>query len=127
MFPAVLAAVIMQSCSGLSGEAKKIAGNYVIPEVSQQLPVMELNPDATCVVRAIKPGVLTYAVEGTWNVENDSLVMLLDHSTLKVEEGDASLVGNIPDRSARKVAGYTDLSLELKSGDVVYYYKKVQL
>lgn len=127
MFPALLAAAMFQSCSGLSGEAKKIVGNYVIPEVSQQQPVMELNSDATCVVRAIKPGVLTYAVEGTWNVENDSLVMLLDPSTLKIEEGDASLVGNIPQRAARKVAGYTDLSLELKSGDVIYYYKKVQL
>lgn len=127
MFPVLLMAVITQSCSGLSSEAKKIAGCYVIPEVSQQQPVMELNSDATCVIRAIKPGVLTYAVEGTWNVENDSLVMVLDPSTLKVEEGDASLVGNIPVRATRKVAGYTDLSLELKNGDVIYYYKKVQL
>lgn len=126
LFP-IAGIMLVQSCSGLSGEAKKIAGSYVIPEVSQQMPVMELNRDATCVVRAIKPGVLTYAVMGTWNVENDSLVMLLDPTTLMVEEGDASLVGHIPARSARKVAGYTDLSLELKSGDVVYYYKKVQL
>ena len=119
--------MLVQSCSGLSDEAKKIAGCYVIHELSQQQPVMELNTDATCVIRAIKPGVLTYAVEGTWNVENDSLVMLLDPLTLKVEDGDASLVGNIPQRAARKVEGYTDLSLELKSGDVVYFYKKVVL
>lgn len=127
MFPALLVVAVMQSCSGLSSEAKKIAGNYVIPEVSQQQPVMELNRDATCVVRAIKPGVLTYSVEGTWNVENDSLVLVLDAATLKVEDGDASLVGTIPARYARKVAGYTDLGLELKSDDVIYYYKKLQL
>lgn len=119
--------MLLQSCSDLSGEAKKIAGNYVIPEVSQDTPVMELNRDASCVVRAIKPGVLTYSVGGTWNVENDSLIMLLDASTVKVEEGDESLVGNIPSRSARKVAGYTDLSLELESGGVIYYYKRMKL
>lgn len=119
--------MLVQSCSGLSDEAKKIAGNYAIPEVSQDIPVMELNSDASCVVRAIKPGVLTYAVEGTWNVENDSLIMLLDASTIRVEEGDASLVGNIPSRSARKVAEYNDFGLELESGGVLYYYKKMKL
>ncbi len=56
MFPALLLTLLAQSCSGLSSEAKKIAGCYVIPEVSQQQPVMELNSDATCVIRAIKPG-----------------------------------------------------------------------
>lgn len=121
---AVAGMAMTQSCSRLSSEAKEIAGNYVIPEVSQTEPVMELNRDATCVVRAIKPGVLTYAVEGTWNVENDSLVMLLDPSTVKVD-GDASLVGQIPVRSARKVVEHSDFNLQLESDGIVYYYKKL--
>lgn len=112
------------SCSKLSSEAKEIVGNYIIPEVSQTEPVMELNRDATCTVRAIKPGVLTYSVEGTWNVERDSLVMDLDPSSLKVE-GEASMVGEIPVHSARKVVEHNEFNLQLEKDGVVYYYKRI--
>lgn len=114
----------MQSCGKLSREAKAIAGSYVIPEVSNTLPVMELDSDASCLVRAIRPGVITYTVRGQWNVENDSLIMVLDRSTLEVD-GDASLVGDIPVRYARKIVEYSDLSLELESDGIQYYYKRV--
>lgn len=50
--------LLATSCGDLSSEAKQIVGNYIIPEISQTEPVMELKRDATCVVRAIKPGVL---------------------------------------------------------------------
>lgn len=118
------AMLLMQSCGKLSGEAKEIVGNYVIPEISSSQPVMELNRDATCVVRAIRPGVITYSVKGTWNVENDSLVMILDRATLEVD-GDETLVGDIPARSARKVVEHSDLSLELESEGILYYYKRI--
>ena len=61
---------------------------------------------------------------GQWNVENDSLIMVLDRSTLEVD-GDASLVGDIPVRYARKIVEYSDLSLELESDGIQYYYKRV--
>lgn len=124
----ILSAIILslQSCGKLSGEAKHIVGNYAIPELSQDVPVMELNRDASCVIRAIRPDVLSYSVHGTWNVENDSLVMLIDPSSLEVESGDPLLVGDIPTRAARKVAGYTDLSLELENDGVRYFFKKIK-
>lgn len=117
--------VLTVSCGDLSSEAKKIAGDYIIPEVSQTEPVMELNRDATCVVRAIKPGVLSYSVEGTWNVTGDSLVMTLDRSTLKAE-GDTMLIGDIPHYSARRIVEASEFSLQLENDGVVYYYKKIK-
>jgi hypothetical protein len=117
--------LLATSCGDLSSEAKQIVGNYIIPEISQTEPVMELKRDATCVVRAIKPGVLSYSVEGTWNVENDSLVMALDRSTLKAE-GDTLLIGDIPARSARRIVEFSDFSLQLENGGVVYYYKRIK-
>lgn len=117
--------LLATSCGDLSSEAKQIVGNYIIPEISQTEPVMELKRDATCVVRAIKPGVLSYSVEGTWNVENDSLVMALDRSTLKAE-GDTLLIGEIPARSARRIVEFSDFSLQLENGGVVYYYERIK-
>ena len=116
--------ILIQSCSHLSSEAREIVGNYVIPEVSDNVPVMELNRDASCLVRAIRPGVITYTVRGTWNVENDSLVMLLDKTSVEVD-GDASLVGDIPERYSRKIVEHSDLSLELENEGILYYYKKI--
>lgn len=121
----IMAWLVVASCGNLSREAKKIIGEYMIPEISQTEPVMELNRDATCVVRAIKPGVLSYSVEGTWNVENDSLIMVLDSSTLKAE-GDTLMIGEIPSRSARRIMEFSDFSLQLENEGVVYYYKRIK-
>ncbi len=110
-------------CSKLSPEAKEIVGVYYNPEVSQNEPVMELNPNAPCLIRAIKPGVLSFDVKGTWNVENDSLIMLLDSSTLHFT-GDSTLIGNIPERIARKVAEHNEFSLQLEQNDVSYIFHR---
>lgn len=110
-------------CSKLSPEAKEIVGVYYNPEVSQNEPVMELNPNATCLIRAIKPGVLSFDVKGTWNVENDSLIMLLDSSTLHFT-GDSTLIGNIPERIVRKVAEHNEFSLQLEQNDVSYIFHR---
>lgn len=55
-------ASILSGCSHLSSEAKEMVGCYFIPEVSQDDPLMELNANGSCVIRAVKPGVLTMSV-----------------------------------------------------------------
>ena len=121
---AVVITVSSASCNRLSHEAREIVGDYIIPEVSQTEPVMELKEDATCRLRAIRPGVLTYTVDGVWNVERDSLVMTLDPTTVKVD-GDSTLVGDIPVHSTRKVVEHTDFNLLLEKDGVTYSYKRI--
>ncbi len=114
-------ACIVCSCSKLSSEAKEIAGDYYIPEISQDTPLMELNPDGTCIMRAIKPGVLTINVPGEWNVLRDTLFIDTDPDRL-TSEGDSTLIGNIPPRLAKAVVGHTDVTLTLETDGVQYVY-----
>lgn len=123
LYIAVCAMYMLAACSGLSKEAKQIVGVYYNPELSQTEPVMELRSNATCTVRAIKPGVLSYSVDGEWNVKNDSIVFVLDPSTLKVD-GDKALVGDIPVRYSRKLADYNDFNLQLEQDGVMYLYQR---
>ncbi|MCM1138890.1 MAG: hypothetical protein NC311_07285 [Muribaculaceae bacterium] len=123
IFLLLFLATAVSGCSKLSPEAKKITGTYYNVEISRELPVMELNKNATCVVRAVRPGVLTYEVEGTWNVENDSLIMTINHSTLHLE-GDSSLVGNIPTKISRKIIDCNEFSLQLEHDGVTYIYQR---
>lgn len=127
LFPILPIALLtaLCGCSKLSPEAKEIIGIYYNPEVSQEKPVMELKKNATCVIRAIKPGVLTYNVEGTWNVENDSLIMTINPTSLKFE-GDSSLIGNIPTRIARRIAEHNDHSLQLEQNGISYIFQRHQ-
>lgn len=118
--PGLLAAT---ACGGLSSEAKQIAGDYFNTELSQTEPVMELGKDGRCVIRAIRPGVLTYSVDGTWNVENDSLVIMLDPSTLQ-SRGDSTLIGDIPERYAVRIIDHTDFNLTLEQGGASYLYTR---
>lgn len=115
--------LLSSSCSGLSNEAKEIVGTYYNTEISQTEPVMVLKKDARCIITAIKPGVLTYSVEGKWNVENDSLILRLDPESMTFE-GDSTLIGTIPVRVARKVTGHNDFSLQLENGGVSYLYQR---
>lgn len=124
-FPAIfllsMVTILLSSCSKLSPEAEKIIGTYYNTELSQSAPVMELREDASCTIRAIKPGVLTYCVEGTWNVENDTIFFELEPSTLRAE-GDKSLIGVVPSRFSRHVVDYNDFILQLEHEGVVYQY-----
>lgn len=120
---AVLAAAAFSSCSGLSSQAKEIVGIYYNPELSQTDPVMELRSDGKCTVRAIKPGVLTYSVDGEWNVENDSIIFDLDPASVKAE-GDKAFMGTIPSHYSRRVAGYNEFNLQLEQDGVVYLYQR---
>lgn len=118
-----ICAMSLCACSHLSKEAKEIIGTYYNTELSQTEPVMELHKDAKCVIRAIKPGVLTYSVDGKWNVENDSLIVTLLPETLTFE-GDSTLIGQIPTRIAQKVVGYNDFSLQLETDGIIYLYQR---
>ncbi|MDE7025767.1 MAG: hypothetical protein K2O88_07795 [Paramuribaculum sp.] len=114
-------ASILSGCSHLSSEAKEMVGCYFIPEVSQDDPLMELNANGSCVIRAVKPGVLTMSVPGTWNVLNDSLIVELDPSGL-VTEGDSTLVGNIPLTLKKSVVDFNGTNLTLEYDGVQYVY-----
>lgn len=117
------AAATLVACSSLSPEAKEIVGVYFNPELSQTDPVMELHDDATCIVRAIKPGVLTYSVHGTWNVKNDSILFILDPATVQ-SEGDKTLIGEIPTHYSRRVVEHNDFNLQLEQDGIVYLYQR---
>lgn len=115
------AAAIAVSCSPISKDAKKIVGNYYIPEVSDSTPLMELNADGTCTVRAVRPDVLTYSVDGRWDVRHDSLLITLDSATLRWE-GDRELIGDIPGRLDKKVLSFNGRLLSLESDGINYVY-----
>lgn len=120
---ATLILALAAACNGLSREAKEIVGDYYNTELSQTEPVMELRRDGTCVIRAIRPGVLTYSVDGRWNVENDSLVMTLDPATLS-SRGDAALVGHIPTRYAVRIVEHNDFNMTIEQGGATYLYTR---
>lgn len=123
MMAAALGVAALTACSGLSREAREIVGDYYNTELSQTEPVMELRKDGSCVIRAIRPGVLTYSVDGRWNVENDSLVMTLDPATLQ-SKGDATLVGHIPARYAVRIIEHNDFNMTLEQGGATYLYTR---
>lgn len=114
-------ALMFASCSGLSDEAKEMVGDYYIPEVSPDAPLMELNGNGKCVIRAVKPGIISYEVPGRWNVERDSLILKLKPEKLSFE-GDSTLIGEVPERIAQKISDYSGSSLTLQKGGVNYVY-----
>lgn len=118
---ALLCAYAIAGCSRLSSEAKEMVGDYYIPEVSQDEPLMELNSDGTCVIRAIRPGVLTMSVPGKWNVLRDSLMVQLDEEGL-VTTGDSTLVGNIPSEIKKAVVEFNGTTMTLEYDGVQYVY-----
>lgn len=120
---ALLAAIAATGCSRLSGDARRIAGNYYLDALSHADPVYELRDDATCTIRAIRPGVLSYAVDGSWNVVGDSLIAILDPATLSWE-GDSTLIGDITTRYGRHLVASDDHSITLEVDGVNYTYRR---
>lgn len=116
-------AVLMSSCGRLSDQAKEMVGNYYIPVISEDQPLMELNGNGECVVRAIRPGVLVYEVPGSWNVENDTLLIKLKPEDI-VWEGDSSLIGDVPPELKRAVVEFTGVNLTLKQNDILKVYRR---
>lgn len=120
----IAVAITAIACGRLSDEARGMIGNYYISEISEDTPLLELKKDGSCVVRAIRPGVLTFSVAGTWNVLNDSLLIELDPTKVTTEEGDSSLVGNIPSRMAKHIVSYNEITLETETDGVTYSYHR---
>ena len=112
---------VAAGCHRLSEKARQMPGHYYINEISQDQPLLELNDDATCTVRAIKPGILTYAVAARWDVVDDSLVIEVE-PVLTELQGDSSLIGDIPRRLARRVQEFTGTSLTLRHEGNDYVY-----
>lgn len=122
---AVAAAVLAMAsaCSHLSSHAQRIAGDYYIPEVSEDQPIMELRSDGTCTFRAIRPGVLTYQVEGEWDVDGGMLTASLDTASVTFT-GDSTLIGKIPQQVSRRIIKDSDTSMDLEQDGVAYTYHR---
>ncbi|MCM1484150.1 MAG: hypothetical protein NC043_07425 [Muribaculaceae bacterium] len=115
--------MLLASCNSLSDRAKEMIGNYYIDEVTTDVPLLELCEDGTVLQRAIKPGVLTYTVKGKWNVLRDTLYITNDTVPVAIE-GDASLVGNIPEKRNLPVVDFNGVTLTLRNGGADYVYHR---
>lgn len=117
------AATAFVGCNGLSDRAEGMTGVYYQTSVSENEPVMELNDDGSCVIHAIKPGVMSYTVNGTWNVEDDSLMIETDGRVASVT-GDTTVVkiGAIPAKKSYAIADFNGLSLTLHRDGNDYIY-----
>lgn len=119
-----LIALSLSACSGLSSRAKQMIGDYYVPAISADSPVMELKEDGTCVMHAYgKDNVLSYEVPGKWNVVDDMLVMDLCPDKITFS-GDSSLIGNIPEHISKKVVDFNGLTLTLNVDGINYTYNR---
>lgn len=115
---------MLVSCGGLSKQEKRMVGKYYIPTVSDTHPLMELKDDGTSVMRAVRPGELSFFVEGEWHVDNDSLIITNDASSITIEEGDPGLVGTVAARVSYPILGFDDTTLRIEKQGVVYDYHR---
>lgn len=109
------------SCGGLSRQEKEIAGDYFNAQLSDELPVLELNENRKSVVRNIAPDVLLMEVDGTWSIVGDSLIIINNLNTVRLK-GDTSIVGNIAPRFSRKITGHDAHSITLSKDNIDYLY-----
>lgn len=122
MSTALMAAMLCCGCNHLSSRAKEMIGNYYIPEISEDVPLMELNSDGTCTYRATN-GILTISADGEWNVENDSLVIDLDPATVDTR-GDSTLMGNVAAHISKYVIDFNGINLTLSDRGTQYVYHR---
>lgn len=124
VFAATVACAVMQSCGGMSEQEKRMVGNYYIPAVSDSHPLLELGADRHAVIRAIRPGELSFYVTGEWRVDNDSLIIDNDISSITIEEGDPAFVGKVAPRVAYPILGFDDTVLRIERQGIVYDYHR---
>lgn len=115
---------LLCACSGMSDQEKQMVGKYYIPALSDTRPLLELNPERKAVIRAIRPGELSFFVEGTWKVEDDSLIIVNDASSITIEDGDPSLVGTVAPRVAYPILSFNDNTLRIERGGIRYDYHR---
>ena len=116
--------LLLGSCGGMTDQEKAMIGKYYISAVSDTHPLLELNEGNAAVVRAIRPGELSFSVEGVWHVRNDSLVIDNDVSSIAIEEGDPALVGNVSEHVSWPIRHYDETTLRLERGGTIYDYHR---
>lgn len=114
----------LAGCGGLSDQEKKMVGKYYIPALSDTRPLIELNPDRTSVLRAIRPGDITYCVTGVWKVDRDSLIIESDSTSITIEEGDPGLVGHVSRRVAYPIKNFNETTLSIERQGITYDYHR---
>lgn len=124
IIPAVATAALLTACGGLSDREKDMVGNYYIPAVSDTRPLIELGGDRTAVIRAIRPGELSYCVSGKWKLNGDTLVIETDPSSITIEEGDPALVGTVAPRVAYPVRSFNETTLTIDRQGITYDYHR---
>ncbi|MDE6458484.1 MAG: hypothetical protein K2L31_07800, partial [Muribaculum sp.] len=77
--------------------------------------------DRTSVVRNIAPDVLVMEVNGTWSIVGDSLVIVNDLNSIRLQ-GDTSIVGDIAPRLTRKIVAHDPHSITLSKDNIDYLY-----
>lgn len=115
---------LLAACGGLSEQEEKMVGKYYIPALSDTNPLIELNSDRTSVLRAIRPGDITYSVTGVWKVENDSLIIESDSTSITIEDGDPGLVGHVSRRVAYPIKDFNESTLSIKRQGITYDYHR---
>ena len=118
------AALLLASCGGMTDREKAMAGKYYISALSDTHPVIELNDKNRSVLRAIRPGELSFSVEGTWHVEGDSLIIVNDSTSITIEEGDPALVGSIASRVAYPILRADETMMRIERSGVIYDYQR---
>ena len=108
---------LLSACGGLSDREEKMV-------LSDTRPLMELNADRTSVLRAIRPGDISYSVSGVWKVEGDSLIIESDSTSITIEEGDPGLVGHIACRVAYPITGFNESTLSIQRQGITYDYHR---
>lgn len=114
----------LTSCGGMTSQEKEMMGKYYIPALSDAKPLLELNDENRAVMRAIRPGDLTFSVSGTWKVRDDSLIVENDPATIKIEEGDPAMMGTVAPRVAYPIVSFNETTLTLNRGGVTYDYHR---
>jgi hypothetical protein len=108
----------------MTDQEKKMIGKYYNPAISDTRPQLELNDKHHSVMRAIRPGELSFYVTGTWKVKEDSLIIENDASSITIEDGDPAMVGTIAPRIAYPIISYDETVLRVSRGGIVYDYHR---
>lgn len=119
-----LALTLLSACGGMTDREKQMVGKYYIPAVSDTNPLIELNADGTSVLRAIRPGDITYSVTGTWHADEDSLIIVNDSTSITIEDGDPGLVGHVTRRVAYPISSFNESTLSIERQGIVYDYHR---
>lgn len=120
-------AMLFAACGGMSEQEKRMVGSYYIPDITDSRPLIELHADGSSLMRAVRPGELSFFVTGTWSVDNDSLIILNDASSITIEEGDPAFVGDVSPRVAYPIVRYDETTLCIEKHGVIYdYHRRVE-